>query len=80
MTSCANKEYWNKVSNDSLRIGDEIITPFSQVKNLGSWFDTQFKIDSPINKSCKAAYFHLLRRMTYFHLLTRFSAMTLYKS
>ena len=57
-----------KVSVDSLCIGDEIIKPSSVVKNLGSWFDTQLKMDIHINKCCKAAFFHLfnIRRIRKF--------------
>ena len=57
-----------KVSIDSLLIRDEIIAPSSGVKNLGSWFDTQLKMDLHINKCCKAAYFHLfnIRRIRKF--------------
>ena len=57
-----------KFSVDSLCIGDEIIKPSSVVKNLGSWFDTQLKIDIRINKCCKAAFFHLfnIRRIRKF--------------
>ena len=45
-----------KVSVDSLCIGDEIIKPSSVVRNLGSWFDLQLKMDLHINKCCKAAF------------------------
>ena len=57
-----------KVSVDSLCIGDEIIKPSSVVRNLGSWFDSQLKMDLHINKCCKAAFFHLfnIRRIRKF--------------
>ena len=57
-----------KVNIDLLLIRDEIIAPSSGVKNLGSWFDTQLKMDLHINKCCKAAYFHLfnIRRIRKF--------------
>ena len=48
-----------KVSVDSLQIGNETITSSSEVKNLGSWFDTQLKMDSHIGKCCRTASFHL---------------------
>jgi hypothetical protein len=59
---------FEKVSVDSLCVGDEIVTSSSEVKNLGCWFDTQLKIDSCINKCCRAAFFHLFnsRRITKF--------------
>ena len=57
-----------KVSVDSLQIGNETITSSSEVKNLGSWFDTQLKMDSHIGKCCRTAFFHLfnIRRIRKF--------------
>ncbi|XP_028403429.1 uncharacterized protein LOC114526128 [Dendronephthya gigantea] len=62
------KQQLAKVSVDSLRIGNEMIKSSCVVKNLGSWFDTQLKMDVHINKSCRAAFFHLcnIRRMRKF--------------
>ena len=57
-----------KVSVDSLQIGNETITSSSEVKNLGSWFDTQLKMDSHISKCCRTAFFQLfnIRRIRKF--------------
>ena len=44
-----------KVDIDSLKIGDSVITPSKHaVRNLGSWFDETFSMQSHVNKTCKA--------------------------
>ena len=49
-----------KVDIDSLRIGDSVITPSKDaVRNLGSWFDETFSMQSHVNKTCKAGYYYL---------------------
>ena len=34
----------SKVNFNTLRVGDAYITPSNEIKNLGSWFDSQMKI------------------------------------
>ena len=49
-----------KVDIDSLKIGDSVITPSKDaVRNLGSWFDKTFSMQSHVNKTCKAGYYYL---------------------
>ena len=49
-----------KVDIDSLKIGDSVITPSKHaVRNLGSWFDETFSMQSHVNKTCKAGYYYL---------------------
>ena len=48
-----------KVNIDSLQVGDCVTPLSSAVKNLGSWFDGQLKMDKHINSICKATFFHL---------------------
>ena len=62
------RQQLTKVSVESLCVGAETISPSDEVKNLGCWFDTQLKMDLHINKSCRAALFHLfnIRRIRKF--------------
>ena len=48
-----------KVNIDALHVGDCVTPLSSAVKNLGSWFDEQLKMDKHINSICKATFFHL---------------------
>ena len=41
-------------------IGDETVpTERSAVGNLGSWFDSNFKMTTQINKICQSVFYHL---------------------
>ena len=63
------KQQLAKVNTDaSVRVGMSTIPPSSEVRNLGSWFDAQLKMDCHINKVCKASFFHLfnIRRIRKF--------------
>ena len=62
------RQQLSKVNFNTLRVGDAYITPSNEIKNLGSWFDSQMKFDTNINKWCKAAFFHLfnIRRIRKF--------------
>ena len=45
---------------DSLKISDSVITPSKDaVRNLASWFDETFSMQSHVNKTCKAGYYYL---------------------
>ena len=63
-----SRQQLSKVNFNTLRVGDAYITPSNEIKNLGSWFDSQMKFDTNINKCCKAAFFHLfnIRRIRTF--------------
>ena len=65
-----------KISVDSLCIGDDIIKPSSVVKNIGSWFDTQLKMD--IYTSINAVNQHSSIYST-FDVSENFSALILHK-
>ena len=53
--------YNNSLSNyyDTQQVGESVTTLANEVKDLGCWFDRQFKLDTHINNICKAAFFHL---------------------
>jgi len=57
-----------KVTIDTLQVGESVITPASEVKDLGCWFDRHLKMDTHINKISKAAFFQLfnIRRIRKF--------------
>ena len=49
-----------KVDIDSLKIGDSVITPSKDaVRNLRSWFDETFSMQSHVSKTCKGGYYYL---------------------
>ena len=41
-----------KVNIDSLPVSDSTTTPVSEVKNLGTWFDRQLKMETHIKNIC----------------------------
>ena len=54
------KPQLKKVDIDFLKIGDPVITPSKDsVRNLGSWCDETFSMQSHVNKTCKAGYYYL---------------------
>ena len=57
-----------KVTIDTLQVGESVITPASEVKDLGCWFDRHLKMDTHINKISKAAFSQLfnIRRIRKF--------------
>ena len=74
------RQQLEKVNFDTLRIGDSYVTAPSEAKDLGFWFDSQMKCDTNVNRSCKAAFFHLfnIRRIRKF--LTHETAQILINS
>ena len=49
-----------KVTINTLQVGESVtLTPASEVKDLGCWFDGHLKMDTHVNNICKAAFFHL---------------------
>jgi hypothetical protein len=55
----ATRQELEKANFDTLRIGDSYVTASSEAKDLGFWLDSQMKCDTNVNRSCKAALFHL---------------------
>lgn len=49
-----------KINISHLTIG-QVTEPLlsSAVRNLGSWFDINFKMTTQINKTCQSIYYHL---------------------
>ena len=62
------RQQLSKVNIDSLCVGNATVLSSSEVKNLGCWLDNQLKMNSHIDKTCKAAFFHLfnIRRIRKF--------------
>ena len=48
-----------KVNINKITIGSTNIAPILTTRNLGAWFDNHLNHKMTINKSCKAAYYHL---------------------
>ena len=49
-----------KVNVDFLRVGDSTTTPASEVKNFGTWFDRQLKMDTHNMRTGKDATAQML--------------------
>ena len=50
----------DKVSIAHLEIGQaSVLIVSSALRNLGSWFDVNFKMTEQINKTCQSVYYHL---------------------
>ena len=55
-----------KINPCSIRVGSTNIKPVSEVRNLGSWFDSNFSMRIHISKSCGAAFYWLHKRISRF--------------
>ncbi|KAL9978241.1 hypothetical protein ACROYT_G015736 [Oculina patagonica] len=57
-----------KINDCTIRVGTTDIKPVSEVRNLGSWFDSNFSMSTHISKSCSAAFFwlHNIKRISKF--------------
>jgi hypothetical protein len=53
------RQQLEKVNFDTLRIGDSYVIASSEAKDPRFWLDSQMKCDTNVNRSCKAAFFHL---------------------
>ena len=51
------RQQLSKVRTDSLMVGDTQVKSVSEARNLGVWFDSNFKFRSHINKTCQSAFF-----------------------
>ena len=40
-------------------IGNATVSPVNSARNLGTWMDTSLTLQDHINKTCKAAHFHI---------------------
>ena len=50
-----------KVNVDQLTVGDTSVAPVAVAKNLGTWLDSNLNLQAHINKTCRAAFYHLNR-------------------
>ena len=49
-----------KVDIDNLAVGNSCISPSADViRNLGAWFDVNFKMNTHVTKNCKTGFFYL---------------------
>ena len=57
-----------KINPCTIRVGTMDIKQTSAVRNLGSWFDSNFSMSAHISKSCGAAFFwlHNIKRVSRF--------------
>ena len=57
-----------KINPCTIRVGTIDIKPVSEVRNLGSWFNSNFSMSTHISKSCSAAFFwlHNIKRLSKF--------------
>ena len=71
------RQHLDKLDSCSITVGNNRISPSPCVKNLGSWFDSNWSMTDHINKACNAAFYHLhnLRRIKKY--LSRDSLITL---
>ena len=57
-----------KINHCTIRVGTIDVKPVSEVRNLGSWFNSNFFMSTHISKSCSAAFFwlHNIKRISKF--------------
>ena len=53
------KQQLEKVNFSSITVGDALIEATSEVRNLGSWFDSHLNMSIHISKLCASAFCHL---------------------
>ena len=51
-----------KVNVDQLTVGDTSVAPDAVAKNLGTWLDSNRNLQVHINRTCRAAFYHLKQR------------------
>ena len=54
-----SKHQLNKITIDSIKIGDSDIKPVTSVKNLGVLFDNNLSMENHTTKTCSAAFYHI---------------------
>ena len=59
------KQQLQKINMSTLCVGNDLIKPSKEVKNLGVWLDPSLTLNTHINKTCSIAFYHLynLRRI-----------------
>ena len=60
------RQQLNKLSPSVLHVGDLMIDPSVNVRNLGTIFDNSISMDTHINRVCKTAFYHIhnIRRIS----------------
>lgn len=53
------KQQLSKVNMNTFNFGKTDISLSSEVRNLGCWFDSNLTMNSQINNTCKAAFYHI---------------------
>ena len=48
-----------KVSTSTRLVGNQLIPASSSVRNIGTYFDQNLKMDAQVKLTCKSAWFHL---------------------
>ena len=59
------KQQLSKINIDHIIVGNNRITPVPCVKNLGFWFDENFKMDLQISKTCNACFLSIVQYTQY---------------
>ena len=54
-----SKHQLNKITIDSIKIGDSEIKPVTSVKNLGVLIDNNLSMENHITKTCSIAFYHI---------------------
>ena len=53
------KQQLEKINPSSTTAADALVEAESDVRNLGSWFDSRLNMSFPIKKRCISAFYHL---------------------
>ena len=53
------KQQLQKINMSTLCVGNDLIKPSNEVKNLGVWLDPSLTMNTHINKTCSIAFYHL---------------------
>ena len=53
------KQQLQKINMSTLCVGNDLIKPSKEVKNLGVWLDPSLTMNTHINKTCSIAFHHL---------------------
>ena len=75
-----SQQQLNKMTFDSIQVGDVDIVSVDCVRNLGSMWDSHMKMDKHVAKVCKAGYFQLYQIRQIRHCLTEDATKTLVHS
>ena len=71
------KQQLSKINSCHLTVGEANIDPVISARNLGTWFDSNLNLQEHINKTCRAAYFHIHNIRHIRKFLTKESTETL---